>query len=277
MDVRFSGRSRAVLLLASALCCAVGAFLPATPLPSCGRISHLKYSDQTEYQEVNDSTKEVLLQLVQSTPPNAPTPAYMTNEILRVVRQLEEECPTPDDEVLSELAGNWELIWTTQDKTRPEAKRSLGRSWINPLENQSYSNNPEGRSNPFLPRPIQDRLEKLGLVTNAAVVQSTQAVDLKKQKVSNVVAFGLARVRQRASLTVKVAFRPSTIDVRRIDVKFESCRIKLPGTPIDTTIPLGLAGPIGWLQTNYIDENLRITRGHKGSVFVLKRPRRATV
>ena len=235
------------------------------------------------YQQSSDDTvdlepKKFLLNMLSMTPRNAPTPQAMTREILRAVGELEQNCPTRDEDVLPELAGNWELLWTTQDQSRPESRR-LG-SFINPFENQSYSNNPEGetaRSNPFLPRPIQDRLEKLGLVTRTASIQSTQVVDLKKQMATNIVAFGLVSARQRASVTVNVAFRPNRDDRRRIDVKFESCRFKLPGTPFDVKFPLGLAGPIGWLRTTYIDDNLRITRGHKGSVFVLKRPRRATV
>lgn len=78
-----------------------------------------------------------------------------------------------------------------------------------PLENQSYSNNPnadQGRANPVLPRPIQDRLEKMGLISQEAEpIRSSQAIDLRKQQVRNVVAFTLpsfGRTR-KASLTGK--------------------------------------------------------------------------
>jgi hypothetical protein len=61
-----------------------------------------------------------------------------------------------------------------------------------PLENQSYSNNPDsstGRANPVLPRRVQDRLEKIGLMKkDAAPVRSSQAIDLKKSQVRNVVS-----------------------------------------------------------------------------------------
>lgn len=61
--------------------------------------------------------------------------------------------------------------------------------------------------------------------------------------------------------------------LRQIDVKFNSCRFTISNTPgMDVTIPLpGIIGPTGWLRTLYVDDKLRITHGHKGSVFILFR------
>jgi PAP_fibrillin len=179
----------------------------------------------------------------------------------------------------------------------------LSISFTSPLENQSYSNNPNGRLNPVLPRPIQDRLEKMGIISTNNngdltnnIFRSTQTIDLKKRRVRNIVTFSVpsfslsdlssystsvsnqnsssqSRTQQRrASLTVDIDFTPVPSNPRRIHVKFQSCRVVIPDTPIDVVFPLGFIGPTGWLQTNYVDDKLRITRGHKGSVFVLKRP-----
>lgn len=159
------------------------------------------------------------------------------------------------------------------------------RSWINPLENQAYSNNPSdegkinsaGRSNPVLPRNLQDNLEKMGILVpdfGTGGVRSSQAVDLNRCRVRNVVAFNIPSFfgkSQRASLTVDVGFRPNNTDPRRIDVKFDSCRLVIANSPVDVTLPLGFVGPSGWLRTGFIDDDIRITRGHKGSVFVLSR------
>jgi PAP_fibrillin len=226
--------------------------------------------------------KEDLLNLLQDTPSGRATPSRLTEQILGMIRQLEGKCPTSDDKVLSSLSGSWELLWTAQDPERPETKRAF-TSWINPLENQSYSNNPEGRSNPFLPIQIQNRLEKIGLISTIPARRSTQAIDLKSGLIRNIVAINLGAGRgssaqqRRASLTVTVKFTPAEADPRRVNVKFESCRISIPGTPIEWNFPLGIIGPTGWLRTVYIDDDLRVTRGHKGSVFVLCRPRRAVV
>lgn len=170
-------------------------------------------------------------------------------------------------------------------------------SYQSPLENQSYSNNPngeQGRLNPVLPRVVQDQLETLGIIrkdTEIDSIRSSQSIDLMKGRVRNVVTFGIpslptllpflsrqaaTNTSRRASLTVDIAFQPNPIDVRKVDVKFEACRVvipsSLPRNNIDINIPLGIIGPTGWLKTNYIDDTIRITRGHKGSVFVLARP-----
>jgi hypothetical protein len=226
-------------------------------------------------------SKQILLQVIEDIPSNAATSPQTTREILQIVEQLESACPTSNQEVLPKLSGNWELLWTAQDTSRKEAFFN----YINPLENQSYSNNPTttGRTNPFLPQPVQERLQDLGIVApNTEPVRSSQTIDLKKQQVRNVVSFQIPvlsginnnknkKAEPRASLAVTVDFQPNVKDERRIDVKFQACRVVLQRS-LDFTIPLGVIGPTGWLRTGYIDDTMRITRGHKGSVFVLTRP-----
>jgi hypothetical protein len=88
-------------------------------------------------------------------------------------------------------------------------------SHYSPLENQSYSNNPNGRmkeesilgrSNPILPQNIQNALENMGILndddvmdgngdadgnididanTNGRPVRSSQTIDLQNQRVRN--------------------------------------------------------------------------------------------
>eukprot|EP00563_Minutocellus_polymorphus_P020226 CAMPEP_0197716600 /NCGR_PEP_ID=MMETSP1434-20131217/1433_1 /TAXON_ID=265543 /ORGANISM="Minutocellus polymorphus, Strain CCMP3303" /LENGTH=300 /DNA_ID=CAMNT_0043300983 /DNA_START=87 /DNA_END=989 /DNA_ORIENTATION=+ len=229
--------------------------------------------------------KSKLFDLLDDVPSNAPTPRGLTDAILAAVSVLERQCPTLDDDVLSELAGNWELLWTAQDKSSTESQRGVF-SFINPLENQSYSNNPNrsgGRANPILPREIQDRLESVGILDpsgggdgsdgeSAPPVRSSQAIDRKKSKVRNVVSVELRRpLPVKGALIVDVAFKPNRTDKRRIDVKFDSVKLQVKNSPVDITFPLGIIGPTGWLRTGYIDDDMRITRGHKGSVFILTR------
>lgn len=261
---------------------------------STNRVNTILFSSsqQTPYEATSRPStpiKNDLLDLLFSVPSNAPTSPSLTSKILSAVRQLENECPTPNEDVLAELAGNWELMWTAQDKTSAESQRGPF-SWINPLENQSYSNNPfqkskranaedGGRANPILPREIQDRLEQIGILEpsgqndkDASPVRSSQAIDLKRSRVRNVVSVTARRpLPAKGSLIVDVAFKPNNTDNRKIDVKFDSCRLQLQNSPIDITFPLGIIGPTGWLRTAYIDEDMRITRGHKGSVFILSR------
>ena len=169
----------------------------------------------------SENKKLALLNLLSKVPPNESTSKQLTTEILQAVNILEEECPTLETDVLSRIAGNWELVWTAQDKSSLQSSNINSNSklnpfatFINPLENQSYSNNPievnnevkEERSNPILPQGIQNTLEDIGLLRSATsnqsssseddsnnsnnnTIKSTQAIDLKKNRIRNVVAF----------------------------------------------------------------------------------------
>jgi len=233
-------------------------------------------------------------------PSNQSTPKQLTTEILQTTSILEKQCPTIDENVLERLVGNWELIWTAQDKSSLDNEDSVdGGIWrrlnpfttfINPLENQSYSNNPInnnkfGRSNPIMPQSIQDTMEDIGILStpNSSnkdnTIKSTQSINLKKNCIRNVVAFELNNPLPTSKngstikglITVDVKGYPNRSDKRRIDVKFDSCRVSFLNSPIDITFPLGIIGPTGWLRTSYVDDDIRITRGHKGSVFILSR------
>jgi PAP_fibrillin len=138
--------------------------------------------------------------------------------------------------------------------------------------------------------------------TPAASIKSTQLIDVDNGKVRNVVSFGLRRFRRqrrlrpslfkrkpvelddskynerrqavlRASMAISIDFAPDAWDARRIHVKCQSCQVHVPSLNIDWTVPLlGAAGPMGWMRTQYVDDDLRIARGHKGTVFILRRP-----
>jgi hypothetical protein len=242
----------------------------------------------SDNQQDNILKKDDLLNLLSKVPPNQSTPKQLTNEILESVSNLEKSCPTNTELVLGELNGNWELIWTAQDSSSDEVIKAKKngivkiQNWINPLENQSYSNNPfsqqgandsstGGRSNPILPQSIQDKLEGMGVLINESddeevpsknkskddnsAVRSSQAIDIKKGRVRNVVSvlvksplplpFSNKSNKVRGSLTVDVNFTPNKFDTRKIDVKFNECRITLQNSPLDITIPLGPIGPTG--------------------------------
>jgi hypothetical protein len=254
----------------------------------------LRSSEQNT--ETRKEKKEALLHLLSKVPRNVSTPKELSSGVLSSVRELEQLCPTNDDNVLDELGGNWELIWTAQDSSTEESRRGTFLKYINPLENQAYSINPVqndaagkaedntqimGRSNPILPQFLQNTLEDLNVIqiekdTTTSSVVSSQAIDLKKRRVRNVVSFQINNPFAKHSssttqgiITVDVHFRPNPTDPRKVDVKFSACRFKLSN--VDIQFPLGILGPTGWLRTSYIDDDIRITRGHKGSVFILNR------
>lgn len=227
-----------------------------------------------------DNAKQQLVDLLALVPRNAVTSRRQTREILDTVRQLEVLCPTRENPtaLLPGLAGTWELLWTAQDDQNNDTQGLSAFRWINPLENQAYSNNPDGRANPLLPLEIQKFLTEKGFLTEPddkatsdSGRTSTQTIDVEKGRVTNVVSLPIRGSKSPAALTVRVDFVPDDTDFRRVNVKFQSFAVAW-GTAIKWNFPLGLIGPTGWLRTTYLDDDFRITRGHKSSVFVLRRP-----
>jgi hypothetical protein len=94
---------------------------------------------------MRDKCKDDLLQQIAVTPSNGPTSPSATKSILMSIRVLEEFCPmgttktmplvdqtNRNNEVfLNMLAGNWDLLWTTQD-VRSDEWNLAGpfRRWI---------------------------------------------------------------------------------------------------------------------------------------------------
>ena len=89
-----------------------------------------------------------------------------TDQILGIVERLEAVCPAPPDLVPTapeRLAGPWLLLWTAQPVRRNDGGGLLSiGGFINPIENQAYSNNPmRGAANPILPADLQENLERM--------------------------------------------------------------------------------------------------------------------
>jgi hypothetical protein len=119
-----------LLLLAIFLHCA-NAFLVGNLKSRTSLLSHPVRGVSTTFEdETREAVKDQLLQLISTTPSNAPTSKQTTKGILVVVRKLEARCPTPDGEVVPKLGGNWELLWTAQDQSSDEWGMGPFRRWI---------------------------------------------------------------------------------------------------------------------------------------------------
>jgi PAP_fibrillin len=94
------------------------------PLKSqCRSLLYLSSTSVSTSSSREETLKDDLLQQIAATPANSPTSNAQTTSILNTVRELEAICPTEDDNnemFLQKLAGNWELLWTTQDDKSDE-------------------------------------------------------------------------------------------------------------------------------------------------------------
>lgn len=114
----------------------IAVFLPSTHsfIAPVGRTHRKQLTSVWESSVHKDEARSVmksdLLSLLKETPSNAPTSRKLTRDILGKIDELEQSCPTPDDQVLEELGGNWDLLWTSQDIRSSEFQRNPFRSWI---------------------------------------------------------------------------------------------------------------------------------------------------
>lgn len=172
-------------------------------------------------------------------------------KILSIIKTLEDENPTPNPlEAKELLQGNWRLLYTSSKSilglnNLPLAELGEIYQYIN-VEQKKIYNIAETFGLPFLE----------GLVSVAATfeIESPKRIQVNFQRS----IIGLQRVLNYTSPTDFIN-------------KIENNQLFLP-----FDLPIGkLSQPFSnsqqkpWLETTYLDEDLRLGRGNHGNVFVL--------
>mmetsp|Transcript_25506 Transcript_25506/g.83994 ORF Transcript_25506/g.83994 Transcript_25506/m.83994 type:complete len:269 (-) Transcript_25506:328-1134(-) len=177
-----------------------------------------------------------------------------------LVEELKEANPTPDAARSPLLLGRWELLTTFQAGVSGVSFFDVG-SWRRYIW--------EGG-----PSPVQTLVVGSGRVSS--VEQRLEDPNAAGSKWQNTVAGlpGGATLVIEAELEGVRSDDPSAFDYR-----FSGGFFKLPSgaslpypVPFDVLEALRPGQTRGWLSTPYLDDNLRISVGQKGSVFVLRRP-----
>lgn len=91
------------------------------------QISLPNFFPPKQEESEGSNKKSALLELLKSVPPNAATPKELTSNILQAAEILENDCPTSESDVIPQLQGNWELIWTAQDTKNA---KNIFTTWI---------------------------------------------------------------------------------------------------------------------------------------------------
>jgi PAP_fibrillin len=187
--------------------------------------------------------------------------------VLALVRRLELACPPPAD-LLSNpvrsqvLDGVWYLQYTSPSEiANVEMDKDL--LW-------EPATGERGNGKPF---KAQGTISAAGVkvdITN----QSRQIIDVKTSRVKNDVQYDWGQA------SVEGDYVADAIVKNRVNVLFDTANIAMKNGGLSISfgwifnllnlVRLGNADN-PWLETTFVDEDIRIGRGHKGTMFVLTR------
>jgi len=192
-------------------------------------------------------------------------------DVLQKVRQLETSQPAPDNLLLDEatalklLDGTWYLQYTSPSQ--------VGDVDYDKWEPEFAS---EGDANiPTSQFAARGSVSAAGVTVDTSNKRVEQNINVVNKRVENVVQLDWGRVRVAGS------FRPSSRIPNRAVVAFDTAEIRLGQDETSPVLNLGWVFAAiaivrqskenGWLETTFIDDDMRIGRGNKGTMFVLTR------
>ena len=200
--------------------------------------------------------------------------------ILRLVRQLEVTCPAPlqlltDPEMARQyLNGTWYLQYTSPsqieenaniDDTDEQSPTTSTSDWTPQFATEGDANIP---TTPFVARGT---VTAAGVTIDTSTGQVQQSIDTSTKRVENIVVNNAWLIRAAGT------FRPSQTVPTRAVVSFDTLQLQLLPFTIDLGWIFAVIGTFrnsrenGWLETTYVDEQWRIGRGNKGTLFILTR------
>ena len=153
------------------------------------------------------------------------------------------------------VSGKWALVFSTQTARPADSAAKSIMDLPQEVSNAIYS--VLFKVAPFLAGGQERRRQKAFSVANE------QTVDEAAGTVDNRVTLSVQK--QKIDIRVFGAARP-TDDADTLEICFEG--FELGGLP---TIPL--PRPVGRIVTTFVDDDLRLSRGSRGGLFVLKRIR----
>ncbi|XP_024369799.1 probable plastid-lipid-associated protein 4, chloroplastic isoform X1 [Physcomitrium patens] len=217
---------------------------------SSGEASSNK-SEDANVDSVFDKTREELKKLVMQSVTNTNRGKTATNEqrlyIFSLLQELESQNPTIDPVNSPLFSGRWALLYTAP---------------VDEKTSDKYAGTEEG---PFLSRV---KPASFGTVRQS---RSFQVIDAVRGTAENIAEFTFLGTQGSLIIFGSVTKSPATEKgAVRVDVTFDSFVVKL-GSVTFPSVSLNWISPKGWIETTFLDENFRIGRGDKGSIFVAVR------
>jgi PAP_fibrillin len=217
-----------------------------------------------------ESRKRQLLEAVSYTSNGKSATPEQQAEVLSLVRSLEADFP-PSPTLLTDLLqakeildGPWYLQYTSPGTVGDEDR--FPDAW-KPRNAQEGDANIE--TTPFAAR---GSVSAAGIPVETANRVVVQTLDVDQSRVTNDIGLEWGR------LVAGGTFRPSPTVPNRALVSFDTFQFRFNG---GFSFDVGFLFPIvkaiqrsqenGWLETTFVDKDVRIGRGNKGTMFVLTR------
>lgn len=205
-------------------------------------------ADITKFASRNpEEAKKAVIRAVANTNRGKDTTREQRKQILESILQLEDMNTTRNPVQSPLLSGHWSLLYTAP---------------IDEKTSDKYAGTQEG---PFLARI------KPFAFGSIKQTRSSQVIDVECGVAKNIADFTFFGI--NGTLTIKGKATPSAVpgkETVRLDVIFEEFVVKL-GSWVSPIVPLNWINPQGWIDTTFLDKDLRIGHGDKGSVFVSAR------
>ena len=272
----------------------------ATSVPDL-KVCHLFYSYDWVGSDTDEASQVQLVRAVANTNRGRRSSPSQRQQILQLVQELEDSNPTryagidcytftttphnrrPVDSPL--LSGRWSLLY--QAPTREEDIENPDTTLEGPLL---------ARLRPVFGGLIRSKVQATttGKHTHTLLLLLlqgiTQVIDRDGGVVENIASFSLLGDALQGELNIAGTCCPAPTDTQavQVDVTFTAFTLRLGAARV--TFPLEWASPQvvpcccvngvgidnvwetqGWVRTTFLDEELRIGRGDKGSVFVTAR------
>lgn len=217
------------------------------------------------------TTKQELLKVISKTGNGKDATFETQKSALQLVRFLEINAPVPNDLLKDPVAskalnGVWYLQYTAPSDVN-----------LDDMEVWNQIDGSEGQSKIDTRKVnIQGSVRAAGITVDTSNRLTTQIIDLTNQRIQNNVEqdFG--------TITVEGSFRVSETVGTRAIVAFDKANIVFRS---GFTLSLGFVFAMlallrgtndsGWLETTFVDDDIRIGRGNKGSLFILTRDKDA--
>ena len=178
--------------------------------------------------------------------------------VLAAVEAVEASIDTGE---AAPVEGRWSLIFSTQVSAREEQRSPGDSALLQALIDTTYSAF-------FKVAPALAGAQQDGATSSAS---NEQWIDLTNCEVRNRVRVTLPFTKDRLEIRVNGDAKPAGTDATNLQVVFRECSFQLGAKGSWPVVSVPLPRPVGSLRTTHVDDELRISRGGRGGVFVLRR------